>query len=803
MIRYITLDETGSFEKIEGKEPVRLVGGLIIDEEEGTQYKSEIRKLLISVCDSFNELLKKEGRNCRVVYPKSLHLGDKMKTLYEQVNGRLVPIDTSNNNHLNVVISRFRNHLKKQVLEYIEVKIKNGGKIKIYNYIYPNIKIINEDSIQTNILNSEIGSNLYEKMAILSMMNNVFGRLDTVPDTYSFQYATRVYSKSNMDDKTNNSFNNLYSKIKTEKDILYVITSESTYKSALSERLYELPIDSVFNKINYDFNVTKIMYDATDIDSETPFHYISDIICGYLRDCISGKSNYGGSGVDIKKLCGLPDCIETRIYSNTDRLYTLMINNLKKGNISEYYSSYFDYVQHKSEYKELYDSRWIAEADKYLNHIIGTDKEFQNIYIYSLNEYYSFCEKLMTSKSDYLRGSFIARKIIEDLKKLNDPLFGKRGRSAFLNERIYRENMFRFNDLILRGINHQGAVRDAEEIIKECEKYKYDIGVEEYIEHKLRVVQYMFNSFQYNRIKDVYLKDILGRYSFDRWEESPIEKLKNALQELSNSVNESFGNIAYGYMIAGKIYSTLAQAYSFIACSDKKKTGYYKQAQNFFEKALKEMEHDRENRNITLSFKVHLYLDMEDKDNFEKCAAEYFEMDKFNYEEAGKTLMRLINSDSDVFRFALYIYVKAIRVFYVKEDLNKARSIYMDLYRWMSQNNLLNCDIHPWELIYINMYDVVEYMKKKNVRNELINRSMIELNKQILSLSTSDDIGPTITAIIADFKLRTSDIDDVMEILSYKERMKLREIECLAEIDKWNKGELCENLSKMLSYMYN
>ena len=141
MIRYITLDETGSFEKIEGKEPVRLVGGLIIDEEEGTQYKSEIRKLLISVCDSFNELLKKEGRNCRVVYPKSLHLGDKMKTLYEQVNGRLVPIDTSNNNHLNVVISRFRNHLKKQVLEYIEVKIKNGGKIKIYNYIYPNIKI--------------------------------------------------------------------------------------------------------------------------------------------------------------------------------------------------------------------------------------------------------------------------------------------------------------------------------------------------------------------------------------------------------------------------------------------------------------------------------------------------------------------------------------------------------------------------------------------------------------------------------------------------------------------------------------
>ena len=99
--------------------------------------------------------------------------------------------------------------------------------------------------------------------------------------------------------------------------------------------------------------------------------------------------------------------------------------------------------------------------------------------------------------------------------------------------------------------------------------------------------------------------------------------------------------------------------------------------------------------------------------------------------------------------------------------------------------------------------EIGEYISVKRNRSKLINAAMLDMKNQLFEIAQSESTGPTITAIIAAFKLRISKEAEVLEILSDTELSKLREIECLADADKWSKEELYENLRKRLSYMYN
>ncbi len=658
MIRVISLDETGVFE---GRgEDIRFIGCVVADVEDYDAAKKELNGYLKRACQSFNDSeCKPLGYHIR--YPESVH-GSHI-TYYKRVgDGNEYEEIKRIDDEMKAKAGKFVAYYRRKVIDYIK---EHNYKVCIFldPYTASDSKM-SEEGMGTNITNIESGANLYERMAVLAIYNQVFYSLDDMPEKFHFDLATRTL-------KTNDELSVMYETFTTGGTTLSEVTNTSTYKTALATMLYEKGINK---NIDFDFSVRSVNY--KNKYETTPFTYMVDITCGYIRKVFRDKlSGNNISVLDSDVLLNIENelnglfKIEIGVYTKVEALYRKLIENMQNNNIVDMYSLMYDIEKSKDKYSSYYIKKWLKKAEEIFKEGLCCEKHKQNIFKRESLEYAVITEGYMGIREEaYDKGLYIAKKLKEIVEGLGD--YGTK-----------YAMLFKLNDIIMRGYNHRGDICEVKKYIAACDKYKTFVTADEYAGHMLRVIVFYFNALDYDKalLAAKKLEELVVELK------SVYSKIADVSGEIAKDILDVNNQVVNDRMLLlGKVYSSLGQAYAFL--------GKYNEAANSFNKALNEFSAHKSNYNITLCHYMHLLIQMNNQVEYELKAEKYFESD---------VLSKQWENAKQYGRFAVYLFVKAFKKFYAKN------AAYDDVFDSMIE--YVNCENddseHPWELIYKNVYD--------------------------------------------------------------------------------------------------
>ena len=805
-VRIIAIDETGRFEDLWDPDSYdfRCIGGIYKDipipDDSNTDevIKRElnlIHEFLYRSTESYN----KGSTDLKVKMPESLHGSD------------CYILDTNGDKIINNVALRngnldkhkyigFKNRFNRFIEDEAEKFLEDHG-YHIFAYILSKNQLeplFETEKIESNVVDYRVGANLYQDMVMKAINNLLFYDFKEHIDNAYIYLATRSIDNNQV------SQNETLYDHNEPKSRLY-ITNTNYVKASLMHKVNngDIPVKD----IHIGLDVESIDYSNRNKLNESNWKdkqinlsmlYMADIVCGVLKS----KFGFGENGI-LKNDFNRSRCEEAlistsydlidngfdiRFISEPDKMLNKMIEQYYEGNLVDYYSIKYDFLRRIVSKKEsisrlsvFYLNQLVTYLDEKLEKRILEDADYSENIISRLPQYYSDNNGFMgTVENKYEKGLFVALcmcKILEHIK------------AKIHSAKYYDKYVFGFNDIVVRGYNHRGDISVINEYLKKCDDSCYAVGIEEYLEHKQRAVQKYFNALDYDYIINDYYRNVIGSFIDGRWNLSNIENLKSSMALISGKKNQ-------GYLLIGKIYSSLAQALAF------KRSGT---AELYFSRAMEEMEDDLGNINITRSYLMHHYCDMgmvsdnkleTYKDKFEKEAILYFdldekEIDKECLEKIFENIMRLIPKRSEL-RFALYLYIKALRAFYVPkyiEDSRFKKFIRKASKEILEYSDTINNLIHPWELIYINMYKVLAELgcdEKDQYVNRVINSDRINNN------------GPTIAAIIKKFEI---DISGENKDIDF-DKSKLMGICGFEHIEDMTDLEIKDTLNRKLTYMY-
>jgi hypothetical protein len=577
------------------------------------------------------------------------------------------------------------------------------------------------------------------------------------------QIVLRVATRSLIRQGQDEEYEELYHANRVNKNTIYAITQTDFIKASL---MHSLTTD-IGSRRDWmaDISAQSIRYeqgrlpekDWERMKKDQAFLYLADIVSGYVAwkfrkgmDFMAAPEEIEGKLVSKAQSFAL-DGWDLRFFSNADRRYRSMIEAMELGELVHFYELAYDF-EHRQEIRSgdarrkgpevniYYRNTLVKRLEEKLDVRIAEDEAYREQFINRLPEFCSVTDGYMGKReNEYEKGYFIAG-------KLYNLLFSEQVRGSFRSKAYFGQQAFRLSDILIRGGNHRGLVSETEQYIAVCEEYRQYVGVEEYLDHLLRMVQEYFNNMDYQKVIEIYQKNILGSFRNGQWDFSRVEKLKEALRGLCGDRRQSL-------LVLGKLYSTFAQALAFKGNVS---------AESFFRKALEEMEDDPGNADITRSYLMHFYLDqLERCGNEDPCRDEWcgkYETEAKVYfgteteaidipvlKKQFETVMFLLKKNSEL-RFALYLYLKALRVIY--SDRFGGEDAYRELIQKIEAKireftGTIDDLIHPWELIYINLWQILTKAGEDAdyCRERLLTRNRYRKN------------GPTIAAIVAGFRL--------------------------------------------------
>lgn len=766
MVKIIALDEVGKFE--ERFSGIRFVGGYTFYLNNYEEYEEENKKIelfLTKVCEEFNSQYLSQYPGVKVYYPYSLHGSDSSPFYNQQPDGiynhdkdRIVRLY---NDELRALAKQFKSSLRDAVVNYVS---KKGGIF--YAYLDPYINKGNEDreAIGTsNLLDDTYGANFYERMATMAVFIQAFYTPDDKYNDFAFELATRTL------EKTSEPFKELYDVYTiSNNNKLTTITHTSTYKTAVSALLYSESVDKSHLNANYRFNVKSINYGpVTDKKPTTPYLYMADTVCGYILSEINKAFSTNKNTIENKII---PDAltdfcrntgIQIQIYDRSDALYRQMLQYAKAGSLAKYLYTKYCLLNSDLVYRDFYKNYWIPKLDDYI-HFMLRNSDYRRKVKSMIPEFIVYADGFMGPREiNYEAGLFVATKLSTIVSQMDD----------------YRDRkimLFRLYDIILRGHNHRGAIVETQKYISKCEEYKAAVGIEEYISHTLRTLVYYFNAL---RFEDA-LSACLAL-------EEPVVQLKkvytsayNKSSKISTSITEDRNAVQnYRFPLAGKLYSSIGQAYGFL--------GQYANAKKYFKKALNEFESNSADYSITLSHFMQLLISNKKKADYEVYSNIYF--------GSGNLWEQLTNAlSANDGGFALLVFVKAFRVFYANDAGNS--NILEELIRCTSINK--DHKEHPWELIYKNLYEaILKQPKKFKVQDfEFIKKD---------AMDCIQEADATIKMIQISMKLQFDEYisaASVEEFLNTDEMMVCRSFIC--DIENMTLANLKEWVTSRLTYEY-
>lgn len=666
----IALDEQGDFENLEGKlenAPV-FIGGIIYDDnEDSADYDNEkerLQKYLRNVCESVG---------CR--YPQDLHFSS---------NG-----NTNNGQNVALVKGKFTDTIK----EYLEQGTWNGStlipeqRVGKY-YIFASLRGKNgkknllSDGV-SEAVKDDFASNLYVHMA-----EDVIGRLvfhNPIINDISkirLELATRRVLLSGSDRlERMKQYEKLgFKAVQREPGnnvgvTEYLLTNPDNYRTALEREMLSCNQE----RILVDRIGVKSIYYGNQ-RSGMDFLYLSDAICSFLGFKIQGNKPSEWIEQFSTRSCSINGNVDNIIwaYDEVDDYYSKAWRCLE---MKDYYSALsmaFDGCKYNSEITPFYVKKWFKYIDKYI--VKQTDSSAFSMAVKKYRESI-FNNNLNQEKLVY---------IYELLEKMSHNII-------FANRKDEAE-LYDLYDSGLSAYIHNSNLPEAEKCFEKTKQYAEYVATESYLRTRNKMV--------------VFLCDNL------RFEEALVLADENITYHdlLSEMKKELFGTSFTEALNHAIALSQRAQVYAFM--NDNR-------AEADFLAAFEIMDKDTPDRYITQSYLMHYYISQGRKEKYEKLSIEYFGnktslIEQFNY--IAKEGAKERNAKFSM-KYALYVYVKALYVFYLDEIpsrlLNKLKDVEQAL-----------CDVnkkaekqingHPWELIYKYLSLIMIYHSNIEIKDRYV-----------------------------------------------------------------------------------
>ncbi len=644
----IALDEQGDFENLEGnleKAPV-FIGGIVYDDsDEETDYENEkkrLQKYLKNVCLSVG---------CR--YPQDLHYSS----------------DGSNGQNVAKVKVKFTDTIK----EFFELGTWNNADIistpRIGKYyIFASLR---GDNGKRNLLSRDVSeavrddfaSNLYVHMAEdvvdrLMFHNPIISNIHKV----RLELATRRVILSGEDRTTRmKQYELLGFKAVQREDAEstgvteYLLTNPDNYRTAIEREMLSCEQE----KILVDRIGVKSIYYKNQ-RSGMDFLYLADAVCSYLGFKVQGNKAADWIEEFDKRSHSINGKVDNLIwgYDAVDDYFSKSWRCLEEKDYYKALSNAFEGSKYKSGMTTFYVKKWFRYVDTYIDmqkdisgFSMAVKKYRESVFNNNLNP-----EKLVY--------------IFRHLEKLSKNI-------SFSNNKEESE-LYDLYDSGIFAFIHNSNLLEAEACFEKTKQYAEYVATESYLRTRNKMVVFLCDNIRFEEALKIADENVFYH---------------ELLTDMKRSMfGETFSE-ALGHAIT---LSQRAQVYAFM--NDER-------AEKDFMEALKIMDKGTPDRYITQSYLLHYYICRGMREEYEALAEEYFGNKKslneqFNYiaKEGSKEKNARVSM-----KYALYVYIKALYVFYLDEIpnklLNKLKNIEKSLCD-VSMRAEKQINGHPWEIIY-------------------------------------------------------------------------------------------------------
>lgn len=724
----IALDENGDFEGFiasGNKEPL-FIAGIVYDDK---GYDNDAWNEKLRLDDYFRAVAKEV--DCK--YPADLH------------------VNKSNTNGYNVKL--MKTELQESLPEFFQqgtYKGKSIGKYKRYGQyrIAMMLKsgtgktVLNHKSTSM-LVNDEYASNLYMNMAYSTVSRLVFHNpFELHVSKVKFDLATRLVPVKASDKELCKKYINLgykdfYFKNSTPESSknndtrFFQVANDYNYRAALDRKLLET------NRLDLeieDFSVRSIYYNANESESTRyAFLYLADTICAILNHNKTGESPLAWHQSFVEQATRLNGSSQNLIftYDDIDVAYEKAVMAYQQKDYFKVLSTLFETKQSRSDFKDYYWEQWFPKIEQWISE--ATDVEA--------------LEETVRQFAKYANSNLLKQDELIYIYNHLEPLVANLEKSE--------ASKYAFYDAGITAYNHIGDSLMAErcfEIAKGFAKYCH---VEDYLLTLKRRVVMLNDQYRYEEALSL-AKEILEY-------EDELASLRQLLVESDDIVSIS----------KGRALSQCGQVYAYLQDTH---------AESYFEQALAQFDEKSIDYNITLSYLLHHYIDMNNRDGYEKYAPQYFG-GRDNVWEQFSYLKDMTEADQKLqsFKFAFYVYIKALYRFYVDElNSEKRRNLLSWIQNLHKGNKAEHVNGHPWELIY----KYFALLAVKFNKNELA-EEFIELTKTIV-------------------QERASAIDNIIYggLIEYYNMLGEKDLAEEAK-KKFTKQQLKDDYEKILGYMFS
>lgn len=435
----------------------------------------------------------------------------------------------------------------------------------------------------------------------------------------------------------------------------YILTNPDNYRTAIEREM----IDCGKQEIMIDqIGVKSIYYEHERQGMD--FLYLADAVCSYL-----------GFKPEGNKQAQWIECFNKRarqINRNTKNLI------FGYDEVDDYFKRAWAYLEDEDYYRALstsydgsksmgsmasyYENNWFPQIQTRL-------KEAGNVSAFSM--------AIKKYRESILNNNLNQDKLIyiyNALEKMSGHIqFGNRKDEA---------ELYGLYDAGVSAFTHIGDSQNAKECFEKCKKYAEYISTERFIRTRNKMVVFLCDTLAFEEALTIADENVT---------------YQELLTEIKREIfGEAFSD-ALGHAIS---LSQRGQVYAFLGD---------KRAEKDFLDALAIMDEETPDRLITQSYLLHYYIDQNEKEKYESLAKDYFGVktklvEQFNYlvKEGAKEKKARFS-----LKFALYVYIKALYVFYLdgvpEKLLNKLKDIEKSLTN-VSANAMKQINGHPWEIIY-------------------------------------------------------------------------------------------------------
>ncbi len=654
----ISLDEAGKFDsgrigqKWESK--TTLIGGVLFDDLEIDGELENERKRIEAYCRTVINSVTLENRGILALFPDSLHSDGQNGSTVKAVKIKIAET-------LGEFIDKGTYAGKE--LEYDDtVLAPREGRYAI-------CAIVKSAHGKEALLRSELGdffrdgvaSNLYFHMASEAVEHFVFHNpLYPQGGKFKLDIATRISAEideNKMDPYILQGMNKLGRKNQ------FFLTNADVFRTILTEQMMG---EKKKNIQIASFMVDSIVYERERLRNNTSegewysnylFLYLADIVCSFLTYDIKTDDVYEVIR-RTEKLTGSNNLIFA--YDEVDEYFKRAWRDIETGEYCKALGEAFLINSMRTDEAELYKEKWIPFIEETVINKIVNEKIINDM----KSVFFTEVQKLRNS---YMTNSLNAEEalyIFEIFKKASE-MIGAENQADKL--------LYYLNDIAVKAYCHRGDTARVEPYFEKCEEYACAVDVEEYVRTRNQYATALCDVFDYKKAVEI---------------ANDTVSIAKGIYDLSINLRGKNEKEHFGKTEFAKTLSLAGQFAAFMKDNES--------ALSLFDDALRFMKDDVVNTKITESYKLHLLIQMGDKENYSEAMTDYC-----NGASTIKGQLAIIDKmekDGEISgKYAMYIFLKGLYYFHEEDEIKEIWDMIKILVEGIPQEKKYD---HPWELIY-------------------------------------------------------------------------------------------------------